>query len=48
MPMTIGQMIKSERKNKKFTQSDLAGDFISVEDLRQIEEKEGSLFVSYQ
>ena len=38
MVMTIGQIIKCERKNKKITQSDLAGNFISVDNLKQIEE----------
>ena len=38
MRMTTGQKIRDERKKKKLTQSDLAGDFISVDNLIQIEE----------
>lgn len=37
---TTGQIIKEERKKRKFTQSDLVGDFISVERLIQIEENQ--------
>lgn len=40
MRRTTGQIIREERKKKKFTQSDLAGDFISVENLIQIEENQ--------
>lgn len=40
MRMTTGQIIREERKKRKFTQSDLAGDFISVENLIQIEENQ--------
>lgn len=37
MKLSTGQIIKDERKKQKLTQSDLAGDFISVENLIQIE-----------